>query len=71
MSKTNATLKPGHVMQGNNTQKLLGYCNRLNNELGFNFITTSGGYVLRDISYANRLIEPLNVIFGEVKLIVK
>ena len=60
MSKTNATLKPGHVMQGNNTQKLLGYCNRLNNELGFNITTTSGGYVLRDSSYATRLAEPLN-----------
>ncbi len=60
MSKTNAILKAGHVMQGNNTQKLLGYCNRLNNELGFNITTTSGGYVLRDSSYATRLVEPLN-----------
>ena len=47
-------------MQGNDTQKLLGYCNRLNNELGFNIIATSGGYVLRNESYASRLVDPLN-----------
>ncbi|KAK8887606.1 hypothetical protein M9Y10_038657 [Tritrichomonas musculus] len=61
MSKTTLILESGHVLQGNNTQKLLGYCNRLNNELGFNISTTNAqGGLLADRTYARNLLKVLN-----------
>ena len=61
MSKSSIKLTAGQVMQGNNTQKLLGYCNRLNNELGFNITTTNAqGGLLRDSVYAQYLSNVLN-----------
>ncbi len=61
MSKSTIKLTAGQVMQGNNTQKLLGYCNRLNNELGFNITTTNAqGGLLSDRTYAQYLSNVLN-----------